>query len=241
MLEPIVRPSTIAEQAQAKLIKYISSSGLKADDFLPSESELSAALGVGRSTIREALKSLEAMGIVARRRGCRTVLQDVDFSCMARSTHPLFIQNVDDLYQLLAARRLHELSILPLVASNATAEDFERMDYFNRMWQASIDEGCPGHDWDREFHRILVIAAHNKFLVQIYSILQEFFDIVVFSLHSENRPDEMPGLEDHYRLTECLRNGDIEGAQHVMGKHLDAYNKDEIEDIYAGWISQKHD
>jgi GntR family transcriptional regulator, transcriptional repressor for pyruvate dehydrogenase complex len=242
MLEPVVAPQTITGQAQDKLIRYISDAGLQADDLLPSEAELSSALGVGRSTVREALKSLEAMGIVARKRGCRTVLQDVDFRCMARSAQPLLLRDADDLYQLIVARQMHEMSILPLVIEHAAQKDLESMEYANNMWLAELDAGRAGWEWDFEFHQALVCAAHNKFLEQIHGILREFFGImggyfdVKVLAGTVTREEAAIGLGNHFRIVDLLRSGDLGGLQAEMTDHLRTYTRSHIDKVFRIWL-----
>src|SRR5687768_17339021 len=107
---------------------YIAANGLGPGDRLPAERELAETLGVSRGTMREALRSFEAMGALSRQPGRGSVLRPVDLGVLAGVARPLLLRTAEDREELLAARELIEVNILPLVVQRAGDEHFRQLD-----------------------------------------------------------------------------------------------------------------
>src|SRR4051794_13930655 len=165
MIEPVVR-ETLGQQVLRRLQDYIVTHGLGPGDRLPTERELAATLGVSSNTVREALKSLETIGALERRPRHGTVLQHIDFSVLAGLARFQLLHSPTDFTELFVARRLLEVSVLPLVAQNATEADFTAMDEAIATMEAEIAADSRGIEGDAAFHQALLAAASNKFLSQ---------------------------------------------------------------------------
>jgi GntR family transcriptional repressor for pyruvate dehydrogenase complex len=221
MIEPVVR-ETLGQQVLRRLQEYIVTAELGPGDRLPTERELAATLGVSSNTVREALKSLETIGALVRRPRHGTVLQPIDFSVLAGLARFQLLHSPADFTELFVARRLLEVSVLPLVAHHATEDDFTRMEEAIRAMEAEIASDGRGIESDAAFHQTLLAAASNKFLSQFGALLQEFFRQSRSRTLSE--PSEAQRtLEDHRKIVQALRAGDVAQAQRLMEEHLDQY------------------
>jgi GntR family transcriptional repressor for pyruvate dehydrogenase complex len=223
VIEPVVR-ETLGQQVLRRLQEYIVAHELGPGDRLPTERELAASLGVSSNTVREALKSMETIGALVRKPRHGTVLQAVDFSALARVARFQLLHSPDDLAELFVARRLLEVGILPLVARNATEEQFRQMDAANDRMEAEIGTDGLGVEGDIAFHQALLAAASNKFLAQFGALLQEFFQQARRRVLA-NEAEARRSLEDHRRIVRALREGDVARAQQCMEAHLSQYQR----------------
>jgi GntR family transcriptional repressor for pyruvate dehydrogenase complex len=221
MIEPVVR-ETLGQQVLRRLQDYIVERGLGPGDRLPTERELAATLGVSSNTVREALKSLETIGALVRRPRHGTVLQPIDFAALANLARFQLLHTPADFTELFVARRLLEVSVLPLVVQHATEEDFQCMEDAIGAMEAEISAAGRGIEGDMAFHQALLAAAGNKFLSQFGALLQEFFR------QSRTRTlgdlkEAWRSLEDHRRIVRALRDSDVARAQALMEEHLGHY------------------
>lgn len=204
------------------LSHYIVANGLGPGDRLPPERELAETLGVCRNTVRDALKSLETIGALSRHTKKGSVLQEVDFRLLAEISQFLLVRSADDFTDLFIARRVLEVSALPLAAVSATEDDYERMEAANNLMEAEINAGGIGIEVDIIFHQALMAAAANKFLTQFGNLIQEFFREPRTRILVDEK-EARSGLEDHRQIVRLLKQGDVDGAELRMKKHLDVY------------------
>lgn len=218
MSEPMSR-MPLRRQVLRSLLRRIAESGLGPEDRLPTERELAAELGVGRNTVREALKSLEAIGAVARRPKRGSVLKPVDFGLLADVSQTLMLRSASDYNELLAARRAFEMSVLSLATAHADEEDFRRMEAANRLIESEVGAGWLPVEGDLAFHEALLNASHNRFLVQFGRLLQAFFRTTRPRVAPEGATARRT-LRDHRDLIRALRARSLRRAQQVMERHL---------------------
>jgi GntR family transcriptional repressor for pyruvate dehydrogenase complex len=217
-----VRQDSLGTQVVRELRSYIQARGLGVGDRLPTERDLSEALGVSRTTVREAMKSLESVGIVERKPRRGTTLGEVNLSLLSEILRFSMVRSRSDLEDLLAVRRLPEVNMLPMIVANATAEDWLRMEEANRRMETETgDVGTWQHavEADLAFHRALLTATGNGMLYQFYGMIREFFDEVSM-YYSRDRKTLIRSVGEHRRLVEFLKNGDARAAQRVMEEHL---------------------
>ncbi|SFG39319.1 transcriptional regulator, GntR family [Palleronia marisminoris] len=156
------------------LLGMIEARQLGIGDRLPPEMELARTLGVGRSTVREALRSWQDMGIVSRNKGAGTVLAA---EISGRSMQlPLSVSlEAESLLRTLAVRRPLEIEAVRLAARNATERD--RHAITGRMLDL-MQAYDSGDDWraaDHRFHAAIHEASGNPLFGQIITQLQRAF------------------------------------------------------------------
>lgn len=156
------------------LLEMIEARQLGIGDRLPPEMELARTLGVGRSTVREALRSWQDMGIVTRNKGAGTVLAA---EISGRSMQlPLSVSlEAESLLRTLAVRRPLEIEAVRLAARNATERD--RHAITGRMLDL-MQAYDSGDDWraaDHRFHAAIHEASGNPLFGQIITQLQRAF------------------------------------------------------------------
>lgn len=228
-----VRQDSLGTQVLRELRGYIRARGLSVGDRLPTERDLAEALGVSRATVREAMNSLESVGIVERKPRRGTTLGEVNLALLGELLRFSLIRSRADLEDMLAVRRMLEVNMLPMIAANATEEDWARMNAANDRMEADIEIWPHVVEADLAFHRALLTATGNGMLYQFYGLIREFFDEV--SMYYSSEPKALRrSVEEHRHLVDLLRAGDVPGAKQVMEVHLSSLSRREAEPDAAG-------
>jgi GntR family transcriptional repressor for pyruvate dehydrogenase complex len=218
MPKPVVR-QPLPRQVLQSLVNSIAARRLGPEDRLPTERELAAELGVSRNTVREALGSLEAIGAVTRSPKRGAVLKPVDFSALAQVSQVFLLRSAADFAELLDARRAFEIGLLPLVAAQATADDFERMEAANRVIESEVAAGWLPVEGDLAFHLAVLNASHNRFLIQFGKLLEAFFRAAEPRI-VPNESLYQRTLKEHRQLIRALSTGNARRAQRLLEQHL---------------------
>ncbi len=202
------------------LLGSISARGLGPEDRLPTERELAEDLGVGRNTVREALKSLEMIGALERRPKRGSIIQAVDLSLLGEVTQALWLRTDQDLFEMYEARRSIEIGVIRLAAAHATEEDFQKLEAAIAAMERDHAQGHASFEADAAFHKALLEASHNRFLIQFGRLLEEFFrEARRVARHDPDVAHRT--LEEHRQITRALRRGQVARAESIMSQHLD--------------------
>jgi GntR family transcriptional regulator, transcriptional repressor for pyruvate dehydrogenase complex len=211
-LTPLPR-SDRAESAGRAIAAYIAKAALAPGDRLPTERQLMVALGVGRSTVREVIRKLQALGVVESRKGSGTYLLR---SISADAIHvPLTIDASalrDRLLQTLDVRRGIEVEASALAAERATGEDIAAIEArLVEMERVHHLRGTAGRE-DLAFHLAIYDATHNPLFRQLLGQIREAFES--FWEKPFDRPDfAKRSFPFHRELFEAIRAGDQEAAR----------------------------
>lgn len=202
--------------------EHIVANGLKPGDRLPTEREICGRLGVGRSTVREALTVLEVLGAVTRKTKVGTLVSEIDFSMVASIIRFLVVRSEKDLRDLFEARRIFEVHILPLVRENWTEASRQRLGQAAEKHATAVREGRDGIAEDLAFHEALVECANNAFIRHYAAMIREFFDVPRVAEPLTEDQKKLT-LNEHAKLVELLAAGDVEQAQRLLHRHLSRY------------------
>lgn len=174
---------------------------LKPGDYLPSEGALSANLRVGKSSVREAIKMLQAMGVVEVRRGRGTVIRThpgpdyinpMIFQLLMESGYP------DDLVEL---RMMFEPALCVMAMERATDEDLKRIRKTLEKLEAAVHAGTQCAQDDLAFHFAILHATRNPLVVRIGETIFHLFtpSITTSMLQIPER-----AVQDHRRIYQAL-------------------------------------
>ena len=143
---------------------------LRPGERLPSERSLCGVFDVGRTTIREALKSLVVRGVVIRKGRGVVVADPENLSSPGADLESLAVQvSIRQLYEM---RKLIEVRVTGWAASRATKDDVEAM---RRAIDADASKNTTAGNPNRMFHDALARAVHNPALMQIYESGRQLF------------------------------------------------------------------
>jgi DNA-binding FadR family transcriptional regulator len=216
-----LRPSPLVEQATAHLREQITSGEWPVGTRLPGETTLAKSLGVGRSTVREALRALAGAGLVQARQGSGVFViattPEEDWSTQLRQAA------IADVYEV---RVLVEVEAAQLAARRRTDEDVaalrERLEA--RRTAGTLDDAAFVKA-DIALHEAVVAAAHNPVLTSLFSnfvpVLEErLLDLVqLLGLRAE---DPHHGEAGHAALVTAVVEGDAAAAGAALQAELDA-------------------
>lgn len=189
---------------------------------LPSERDLCTKFGVSRVTVREALRVLEANGLIEIKVGAHGgafVTVPTSERVGVGITDLLVLSRLSAV-EVTEARQLMDLGIIPIVCERATAADIADLSAHCSAAQAACDRGEYTVEMSAEFHVRLARATHNG---AISMLVQSFRESVLMSL--ERAKEVAPGMgkegiDEHIALVEAIRDRDPVRAHKIMTEHL---------------------
>jgi GntR family transcriptional repressor for pyruvate dehydrogenase complex len=218
-LSPISR-SKLAESVAQQLLGQIRSKDLAPGTRMPSERELMSALGVGRSTIREAMNGLAMLGVIDIRHGQGAFVVNPDGgTVMPRGIALALSRGITrDLFE---ARKLVEVHVARLAAERRTDADLGEIVEALTDHEHAIEAGTPAVEPSVRFHVRIGEAAHSEVLCSFVTSFAEMMNERGPILESIPRYREWE-IEQHRSVFEPIRDADPELAAARMTAHLDA-------------------
>lgn len=196
---------------------------LSAGDRLPSERELGERFGVSRVTVREALRGLEANGLVTIRVGAHggAFVTAPTSERVGEGISDLLSLSVVTPSQVTEARQVIELAIIPLVCERATDDDInELLEICDRAEAALATDNEYPVALSAEFHTRVARATHNP-AIEMFS--QSFHGPTLASLLRAQEEDSQVGVlgtAEHREFVMAVKDRDAQTAQEVMARHL---------------------
>ena len=216
-----VKRRRLYEEIVQQFHALIRQGALKHGDRLPSERELSEQFKVSRSSVREAIRSLELQGLVVSRRGSGTFINTENLAAALDLVAANLNVGEAALQDVFEMRHLMEPHIAALAAQRATADEVDAMREILEEQQREIDLGGTGVESDTAFHFALASATHNSALVKVVSAIEDILQMSRDrSLQEPGRPQR--SLASHCQILDMVEVGDVTGARHAMDHHLTA-------------------
>jgi len=168
-LKPI-EATNVHLMAVSQIAEAINRGEWNAGDKLPSERELTDILGISRSSVRQALTALEAVGVIRKRAGVGSFVQDQALEIISQEIVAELVTEGDPL-MLLEARQILEPELAGLAAVRCTDEDLQRMrTRLQEMDKFGLVEFSPSRfiESDIDFHLAIAAASHNPLLMRLF-------------------------------------------------------------------------
>lgn len=218
-----VRKDKVYDQVSRKLEQFIRQE-LKPGDKLPSERELALSCKVSRSSIRDAIRKLELLGLVEPRQGAGTIVRDSSPDAMVNPLFSALMRKRKHIAELLDVRIMIEPAIAARAARHITPEQLDRMEEILRRQGEKVARGEPAIEEDSEFHYTITMAANNSVLLHVIDILMDLLR------ESRERNMQVEGrlqksFEGHQRIYTALSRGDAKAAEAAMRRHLEAVSQ----------------
>ena len=197
---------------------------------LPSERAMAEQFQVSRSSVREALRSLELQGLVVSKRGSGTFVNTNDLDSMVSllattlGGGPGAPETLRDIFEM---RWILEPQIAEMAALRANPEEMLKLSEILEEQGQQISNGDTGVDADTAFHFALASATHNAALVKLISAVADILR------ESRDQNFQAPGrprrsLESHGQILDMVRSADPTGARKAMEHHLAVVEPAEI-------------
>ena len=220
---PPLLSENLVDEVVGRLRSHIVGGKLPPDSLLPSEGKLAESFRVSRTVVREAMRILQAQGLVVLSQGRRAAVKRADPEATIASLDALLSRSNSSLEHLTEARRPLEIEIAGLAAERATPEQLAALE------QANFDlEQAPdlehAVDADVRFHRLLAEATGNPIFVSMLETIAQLLR------ESRRRTIKSAGkqlaLDEHRKILATIRTGDREAAREAMQFHMQLIERD---------------
>lgn len=218
MFEAASKPEKVSDRIIEQIRDAVLSGQIKPGDRLASEKELVAQFGVSKATMREALRVLEAMGLVEIKKGTQggVFIAEVDMKTTIHSIMNFLHFRSVSIRDITMLRFTIEPSVAHLAAVNATEKDLERLRQLAEITEANeVAEAAK----EISFHRYLARMTKNPLLILIMDFVDNLLRDAKYEL--DLPPDFYREVrEAHRRILRCLEARDSAGARRELAKDL---------------------
>ncbi|MEI6876960.1 MAG: FCD domain-containing protein [Spirochaetota bacterium] len=201
------------------VVQFILDNGLQAGDALPPETQLAEVLGVGRSSIREAVKYLQSLGIVEVRHGTGLFVRESNFDPLREIVGYVIRFSTRGLAELGEIRFLLERAAIEEVVSLIGPEDIRRLEDILESWKRADQKNEPCDNLDNEFHQVLYSPLKNNMLIMLLKEFWTAFEQLDDPALHEDKPAGEE-LADHRSILEAVKAGDPELSRQLLTKHF---------------------
>ncbi len=211
---------SVKEQTLEQLKNYILSGVVPLGERLPSERALADALGVGRYSVREALKVLEAVGLVESRIGEGAFLTNNTGASFGRILGLSLAAWGGAIIELLDARMMIEVEAARAAAERATPRQLELIKAELDAMRANMHRDRDYLKADMNFHRRIGEASHNAIIGQFVGNLIDLLEEVLKETRSDSLPAQAEGGGTHQAIYNAIARGDADAAGDLMRDHI---------------------
>lgn len=205
----------VARQIERLILKK-----LRPGDKLPSERELAELLSVSRSSIRDAIRSLELMGMVEPRQGAGTIVCEISSSSVTNPLANALKRKEEHISELLDFRKILEPPLASRAATHASPDEISEMDDILKRQEAKLRSGETAIAEDSEFHYAIAMASGNSVVLKVLDILMDLLrETRERTLQVEGRPQK--SLAGHRLILSAIKRHDQEGAKAAMRRHIE--------------------
>ncbi len=220
-----VRKTRLFEGVAQQIQRLIVDGALKPGDRLPPERELAERFAVSRGSVRDAIRTLELVGLVVPRQGEGTVVADVSPEAVVMPIASILLRKRELIGELLDVRKMIEPALAARAAVRASAEEIARLEDILRRQREKTLRGESAVEEDSEFHYVLALAAKNSVVRRMLDVLMRLLrETRARSLQTRGRPRR--SLAGHQRILDAIKRRDPDAAERAVRRHVE-----EIESI----------
>ncbi len=217
-----IKTGNLTTTVQEQIKTYIAESGLKPGSILPTEKVLEEQLGISRTSIREALRSLEALGIVETRHGVGRFLREFNFDAILDSLSFNIQVNVKDFRQMINVRIALESTFLKWVTPEMTDDDIQDLYEILYRMENEVQHDLADEDLIRvhtEFHLKLYEKAQNELLDHLIRLFATMQRTLTF-FRKYRTSDKAEFIDLHRSLIVALESRDIPLVEKTLVDHF---------------------
>lgn len=217
-IEPLKRPQLIYREVQDAIRDYILVNRLQPGAALPAEGDLARQLGVSRNTVREAVRSLESLGVIETKRGSGLYVSNFSFDPILDNLEYGLLFDLSELSDMLQVRRVLEVGLIETAMSTLTTQAKEEIKKTVDAMGRLAHDGQPFVNEDRRFHRLLFEHIGNHMLVRVLDIFWQGFNK---ASHYGDIADDDPvwTYHAHQAVVDAIITGDVERAKVALDEH----------------------
>jgi GntR family transcriptional regulator, transcriptional repressor for pyruvate dehydrogenase complex len=209
-----IRNSSVLAMVLERIKEALINKELKPGDLLPSETELVTNLGVGKTSVREAIKMLQALGVVEVRQGYGTIIKE---GAGEELVNPLVFQLLTQQgtnRDILDLRIMFEPAYAQMAMRNATEEDIKAIESEVVNLESKTKSGTQGAEDDLNFHRAILNSTHNPYVIKIGETVLKLFEA---SIRESVEKIPQTALHDHKEIFKAFcKKDEVELQKAVM-------------------------
>lgn len=206
---------------------------LKRGDQLPVERELSETFRVSRTTVREAIFSLESMNLVRRRQGDGTYVIASSGEALVQPLAAALFHEKDSITDIFSVRKIIEPEIARLASDHATSEEIAELEEIFKKQEREVGDGKNPVRTDTEFHHLLAKMGRNRVLERLvlahHGLLGKTREKY---LQTEERKQK--SLHGHQTILEAIKRGNSQRASQAMHLHLEEVERALVKEKKGG-------
>ena len=216
-----VKKEKLSVEVANQITELILDESLRPGDPLPSQRELAEEIGVSRTVLREAIKTLEERGLVEMKHGSGTYVRRPTSKSISRSVR-LFIQTGPErFFQLIDVREILDVEIAARLAKECSEEDLLELEERLALMEEALDSPEEFVRLDVAFHMAFYRATRNEVLMAIMAPITELLMETVGITFAVPGSAER-SLKRHQVMLACIRAGDAEGARQAVRETMQA-------------------
>lgn len=208
----------IYKALQEEIKNYIIKNRLKPGDPLPPETELAQQLGVSRNSLREAVKSLETLGILEAKPGAGLFVRSFTFDPLLNHLAYGLMFDLKSLSDLLEVRVHLECGMAERAVRASTPEQLRDLFAILQEMRAEAEQGRYAVEADRQFHQKLWQNVDNRVLAQVLDVFWVAFHEAKQRLNIPEPADPMETYRRHLAIATALAAGDVEELRAAIAR-----------------------
>jgi GntR family transcriptional repressor for pyruvate dehydrogenase complex len=230
MLFKAIKQSTASQMVVEQILDSLKTREFKPGEKLPSQMDLAKMFNVGRSSIREAIKSLDALGYLEVSQGKGTFFKNDIMSDKPSMSELKYALETATLLDLMRIRMVLECYAAELAADSANPKHIQQLEEAIKGIQDSEDDRKNFIEADLRFHHALAQTTDNMVLCEILKLFLEKVHrhyLIYYAISSETRKRT---IETANQILSCILKSDTKKASACMRDHLDAI-MDELKNV----------
>ncbi|HEX9010782.1 MAG TPA: FadR/GntR family transcriptional regulator [Holophagaceae bacterium] len=228
-----IKTKRLYEEIVEQIKRLLTEGTLKPGDRLLPERDMAEQFKVSRASVREAIRTLEMLGIIDIRPGEGTFIRDTETDAIIRPLAMFLAVERSSLLDMFEMRRIFETATARLAAQRATQEEVDQIEAMleNMRERLNVQDPARGEEFDAAFHYAVAEATHNSLLTKLFKTVSEEFakanSVARRQLYQSGEENAQRIIDQHTEILEAIRAHSPEAAASAMHAHL-VFAEDEL-------------
>jgi GntR family transcriptional repressor for pyruvate dehydrogenase complex len=221
-----IKAKRLYEEIVEQINRLITEGKLKPGDKLLAERELADQFQVSRASVREAIRTLEMLGVIDIRPGEGTFVRSSGADDIIRPLAMFLAVERASLFDMYEMRRIFETATAGLAAERASLEEIDQINGALEGMRERLNVKDPekGEEFDVSFHYAVAEATHNTLLIKLFKTVAEEFhkanSVARRRLYLHKAENAQKLIDQHTGIFEAIRSRSPEAASRAMLEHL---------------------
>jgi GntR family transcriptional regulator, transcriptional repressor for pyruvate dehydrogenase complex len=221
-----IKTKRLYEEIVEQIKQLISEGKLKPGDKLLAERELADQFQVSRASVREAIRTLEMLGVIDIRPGEGTFVRSSGADDIIRPLAMFLAVERSSILDMFEMRRVFETATAGLAAERASSDEIDqiRSTLENMQEGLNVQDSEKGQEFDAAFHYAVAEATHNSLLIKLFKTVSEEFakanSVARRRLYHDSARNAQRIIDQHSEIFEAIRARSPQAASKAMLEHL---------------------